>query len=306
MRACSWRPWTAFALVLAEVPLGLASSAQAQTEEAGTQEAAETTDPIVLNWTATASAGISARDEGADGTWQSLALTRTIGRGYLRGSLMRYHGTLTQADTALPSDYLIGTIAAGGNFDNWVTDGWISYGRQNYGRISTSSGTRESTGATSSPYFSAGADFGRIFTLSPGWYVTPTAALSYAEGKLLRPAPDGTDLPDLETDEPTWTGGLTARLDHAFGPDGRNFVGVLASRQWSSNGVSQLTVNSIDAETGVPDLDSRHYADSWFEAGATASLSVLPRLNLDVYATRSFGMKSGNTTSAGISLRTQF
>lgn len=259
-----------------------------------------------LKWSAVASAGISARDAGPDGTWQSLALARNLGRGYVRASVMRYHGTLIQADTALPSDYVIGTVAAGGNFDNWVTDGWISYGRQNYGEISTASGSRESNGSKSSPYFAAGGDFGRIFTLAPSWYVTPTVTISYAHGKLLRPAPEDTDLPDLETDEPTLTGGATVRLDHAFGPQGRNFIGLLASRQWSSNGVSALLVSVDDGTDAIPDLKARHYPDSWFEAGATASMSLLPRLDLDLYATRSFGMKSGNVTSAGLSLRTRF
>ncbi|WP_228727225.1 autotransporter domain-containing protein [Novosphingobium aureum] len=286
------------------------AQANLQRDEATARDEVAAPPPSVMPWSASVSAGLSARDAGPDGSWQSLALSRSVGRGYLRASVMRYHGTLVQADTALPSDYFIGTLGAGGNFDNWVTDGWVSIGRQRYGRISQTGtdqpASRESTGATSSPYFAVGADVGHVITLSPGWYATPTLAVSYAHGQLLRPAPENSGLPDLETDEPTWTGGANLRLDRAFGPEGRNFIGLLAARQWSSNGVSALLLPVVDDSAILPELKSRHYPDSWYEAGASASLSLLPRLDLDLYATRSFGMKAGDVTSAGLSLRTRF
>lgn len=111
-----------------------------------------------LGWTLTTSAGVTAHDDDPDGSYQAVALARNIGRGYLRAGVMRYHGTLLQADTALPSDYFIGTIAVGGNFNNWVIDAWASYGRQDYGEISTSAGKRPSSGETGSDYYALGMD----------------------------------------------------------------------------------------------------------------------------------------------------
>lgn len=254
-------------------------------------------------WTASVSAGISARDDGPDGTWGSLSLTRRLGRGYLRGTLMRYHGTLLQADVALPSDYTVGTIGAGGNFDNWVMDGWASYGRQDYGRIRTSGGSRSSTGATGSDYWALGGDFGRVFTLGSGVYLTPTVAASFASGRLLRPAPTGTGLTDLETDEPTWSASGGLRIDRAFGPGGVHYAGLSISRNWTSNGISALRLRRDDRGF---ELDSKHYADGWSEAGATASMKLAPALYLDLYATRSLGMASGNVTAAGATLRKSF
>lgn len=263
--------------------------------------------PLPL-WTATLSTGIGARDNAPDGTWQALTLQRQIGRGYLRASAMRYHGTLVQADAALPSDYLIATLGTGANIGNWVFDAWASYGIQDYGQISTESGSRASTGATSSRYYSAGADFGRILTVAPHWYLTPTVTAAYAHGQLLRPAPEGSGLTDLETSEPTWSATATLRLDHAFGASRQNYLGLVASRNWSSNGISELFFSLPDEDDGRPPthLDSRHHPDSWFEAGATANLKVTQNLYLDLFATRSFGVASGNTTSAGLSLRRKF
>nr|WP_086492929.1 autotransporter outer membrane beta-barrel domain-containing protein [Novosphingobium panipatense] len=277
--------------------------------EAETAAPAATETPKPAPWTVTLSAGISNRDDGPDGSWQSLSLTRQVGRGYVRGGLMRYHGTLIQAYTALPSDYYVGTLGAGGNFDNWVVDGWASYGRQEYGRISTAWGSRESTGAKSSGYYALGGDFGRILPLSPRWFVTPTLVGSYAEGRLLRPAPDFTGLVDLETREPTWTLGGTMRIDHAFGRNADNYAGLSLSRNWTSNAVSQVTIGQFQDLAQVPRsglLASQHYSDAWWEVGASANMKLTDRLHLDIYASRSFDALAGNTTSAGISLRQSF
>lgn len=257
-------------------------------------------------WTLAASAGVAARDDGPDGSWQSLSLTRRIGRGYVRGSLMRYHGTLQQADTALPSNYYVGTVGAGGNFDNWVVDGWASYGRQDYGRISTATGSRSSNGAKGSDYYALGGDFGRILPLGRNLYLSPVVAGSFANGKLLRPRPTFSDLNDLETDEPTWSANATLRIDHAFGASGSHYAGLSISRNWTSNGVSALRLGSGESAGAPLDLDSKHYADGWSEAGATASMKLGGDTYLDLFATRSFGMRAGNVTGAGATLRKSF
>lgn len=268
----------------------------------------ETEPPRQRLWTLAASAGVSARDDGPDGDYQAISLTRGIGRAYLRAGMMRYHGTLLQADTALPSDYLIGTVAGGGNFNNWVVDGWVSYGRQFYGKISSSGVRRESTGAKSSDYYALGGDVGRILTLAPDWYLTPTVAGSFAHGKLLRPAPAGLGKVDLETDEPTWSANAAVRIDHAFGQARNHYVGLSLSRNWTSNAVSQVEMGPMQKKIAIAtgSLSSRHTADAWFEIGMTANMQLTDDLALDLYATRGFDALAGNTTSAGFSLRRSF
>lgn len=307
------RPFQARLLAAGLAALFFSAAVEAQdvtaesTGDTATQDAPE--PPAPAPWTVTASAGVSNRDDGPDGSWQSLSLTRQLGRGYVRGGLMRYHGTLIQAYTALPSDYYVGTLGAGGNFDNWVVDGWASYGRQEYGRITTGRGSRESTGARSSRYFALGGDFGRILPLSPRWFVTPTVVGSYAEGRLLRPAPEFTGLIDLETREPTWTLGSTLRIDHAFGRNADNYAGLSVSRNWTSNAVSQVTGGQFEDLSDVPRsglLPSQHYSDAWWEVGVSTNMKLTDRLHLDLYASRSFDALAGNTTSAGVSLRRSF
>jgi len=284
------------------------SQAQAASTVAPAPEPSTTTPPAEPLWTLAASAGVSSRDDGPDGSWQTLALTRRLGRGYVRGSMMRYNGTLQQSDAALPSDYYVGTLGAGGNFDNWVVDGWMSYGRQRYGKISTASGSRSSTGAKGSDYYAVGGDFGRVVPLGSRFYLTPTVAASFASGKLLRPAPTGSDQIDLETDEPTWSGNATMRMDYAFGAARSHYIGLSISRNWSSNGVSALRVRPSGDGDGTPAfaLDSKHYADGWSEIGTSANMKLGRNLYLDLFATRSFGALAGNVTAAGVGLRKSF
>ncbi|EIZ79000.1 hypothetical protein WSK_2545 [Novosphingobium sp. Rr 2-17] len=256
-------------------------------------------------WSLTASGGVSARADGPDGSWQSLAVTRNVDRGYVRASLMRYHGTLVQSDVALPSNYYIGTVSAGGNFSGWVLDGWGSYGKQVYGDISSSTGSRKSNGAKSSDYYALGGDFGRVVSLGGSWYLTPTVAGSYAYGKLLRPQPTGTDVGDMETSEPTWSASAGLRLDYAFGQSRQNYIGLTASHNWTSNGVSNVRVISDVDDTALR-IDSYHKADRWTELGATGSMKITPRLRVDVVAARGFGVASGDYTNVGLSLRRSF
>lgn len=263
-----------------------------------------TTPPQLPQWTATASLGTGARDGAPDGTWQALALTRQLGPAYVRGSLMRYHGTLLQADAALPSNYLVGTVAAGGNFSGWVADGWVSYGWQDYGLIRTTTGDRASTGSGGSGYYAIGGDIGKVLSPGSDWYVTPTIAGSFAYGRLLRPFPADSGIPDQETGEPTWSAAGTIRIDRAFGRHKAHYLGLSLSRNWTSNALS--TVEFVDGRDAAFTIDSRHYADGWFEVGATSNIALTPKLNLDLFATRSIGMRAGNTSTGGVSLRVAF
>lgn len=324
--ACSWTGAATAGLVvllLAATPARVAAqeaSSQPSSAAAGAVTAPAVSTPLAQDaadaapsWAIAVSGGISARDDGPDGSWQTLSLTRRVGRGYVRGTVMRYHGTLLQADIALPSDYYVATIGAGGNFGNWVVDGWASYGRQDYGRISTTSAdgvatSRATTGAKGSDYYAVGGDFGRVVPLGGNFYLTPTVAGSFANGRLLRPAPTGTDFTDIETREPTFSANATMRLDYAFGASRSHYVGLSVSRNWTSNGVSALRLHPSEQDDGSYrfDLDSKHYADGWFEAGASASMRLGDTLYLDVFGSRSFGVLAGNVTTAGATLRKSF
>lgn len=296
---------TAAALACAATPAKAQETATIAATEAASDVGTAQDNPVP-SWAVTLSGGGSVRADGPDGSWQSAALEKTVGRGYLRAGVMRYHGTLVQSDSALPSDYYVGTIGGGGNFSGWVADAWASFGKQVYGNITDSAGSRPSNGARSSTYLALGGDFGRVVPLARNLYLTPTVAASYASGKLLRPQRTNSDYPDLETAEPTWSANLAARLDRSFGKNAQNYVGLTVSHNWTSNGVSNVNILETNENSAAIGIDSEHLSDQWTELGATASLSLTPRLRMDLIATRGLGVLAGDFTNLGLSLRRSF
>lgn len=99
---------------------------------------------------------------------------RFEGRAYMRGALTSYRSTVQQIDAALPSTFVVGSIGAGGNWNDWVVDGFASYGRQDYGLVETPSQI-----ADGSDYLALGLRAGRIFH--------PSSKIPWLLGKLFPP-----------------------------------------------------------------------------------------------------------------------
>ena len=258
--------------------------------------------PKVLPWTAETYGGWAARAGGSDGAFGLVGLNRQIGPAYIRASLTDYRSTLRQTDTALPSTYVVGSLGAGANLANWVFDGWASYGWQHYGQIAQFGTTRTSPAGAGSPYYAAGADFGRIFTLRPNWYLTPTLAASYAYARLLRPGYQANGHADFQSSEPTWTGSTTLRLDHALGPDSQHLIGVALSYHRTNDGLSTLIANPLRGAAPIV----VHDADGWEEGALNAAFRLNHRLTLDATASHAVGMRAGDTTAVSAGLRLQF
>ncbi|NBC35638.1 autotransporter outer membrane beta-barrel domain-containing protein [Novosphingobium sp. FSY-8] len=280
----------------------IAAPAFAQTTDGGAADLGTTTEPIRM-WSAEVSGGYASRDDGPKGAFAVTGLTRQIGRYYVRAALTTYRSTAHQLDMALPSTYVVGTLGAGGNINNWVFDGWISYGRQIYGQIDTGQGTRASTNGTGAPYWAVGGDFGRILPLGRDWYLTPTVMVNYAYDRLLRPSPDLAYWADYQSREATVSGAATLRLDKRIGPDKQHLIGVAAGWHVSNNGLSIL----IPPEAGSGGaFDTRHYTDGWAQIGANASLRLNARARLEGSVTRSIGAAAGDATSVSAGLRIAF
>lgn len=266
-------------------------------------------------WTATLGAGYTSRGGGSEGDFEMVSLTRQLGRGYVRLGATRFRSTTRQADAALPSTYLVGTLGVGANFDNWVIDADASYGRQSYGPVELAGITRQSNAASGSPYYAATVSLGKIHTIAPGWYATPTMALGYAHGELLRPASFGRRALDFETGESAWTLSSSLRIDHAVGRSadgagnedgvGRHFLGLMLTQRWTNNAVSELVPVPPTDPAGPPFLAVR-YADSWQEAILIGNFRLSRRLWLDSTIARSFGARAGDTLTATTGLRLHF
>ena len=81
--------------------------------------------------------------------------------------------------------------------------------------------------------------------------------------------------PTFETGEPTWSANATMHLGYAFGSTRTHYVG-LSFSQLDQHGVLALRVHRQEQDDGsyVFNLDSKHYVDGWFEAGASTSMRL--------------------------------
>lgn len=259
-------------------------------------------DVIAPQWSAGVAAGMSPRDGAPTGTYQALSLHRQLGRSYVQAGAIHYHTTLQQGEASATSDYGVGTVGFGGNYNGWVLDTYLSYGRQTFGDVRYPGGSRALTGATSSPYWGGGVSFGRMMALGSRVYVTPTSSVAYAWSRLLHPGGI-----DLYTSEPTWTTAGRLRLDWLPGHSRQTYLGLSVAGLWSNNATSLIGGAAGGGYgTGGYDVSSRHVHDVWSEVGAHASVAVTRSLRIEATGARTIGLSSGNATTVGLGLRRSF
>lgn len=240
-------------------------------------------------WIAGLQGGVVDRQGGPDSPYGTLSLTRYSGDAYVRGAFTVYRSTLQLPFAALPSTYYVGSLGAGGNFDDWVVDASVSFGRQDYGLVETDFGKQRST-FSGTGYFAAGLRSGRVFRPAPQWYVTPTLSAQYVDTQSLRHGFGG----DFELPERAWTGSGAVRLDRTFGASEQNFVGVSLAHSISDNGLTQLSFTLPRAQK-TP--------DSWQEAALNGTVQINQRLWLDGQVQRSFGAVAGDSTTVSLTVR---
>jgi len=291
-------------LALVAAPAMAQSTTQAENDTTRVEIPAmpKSADPSP-QWMAEISSGYATRDNGPSGAFAVAALNRRLGRYYARAAITGYRSIIEQSDTALPATYVVGSLGAGGNVNNWVFDLWGAWGWQHYGDIQTATGPRTSTSQSGSPYLSLGFDAGRIITLSKGLYITPTLGATYAHNRLLRPSPLVERWPDYESDEKTWTGTAATRLDKTFGRERQHYLGLTASWHITNNGLSILVPPMISPTN---EFSTLHRADGWGEIGVNTGLRLSPRLRLEANVSRSVAALAGNSTTASGGLRIAF
>lgn len=267
----------------------IAVSAPAWAEETPPADPPE--NPAV--WIAGLQGGVVDRQGGPDSPYATASLTRYRGNAYVRGAFTVYRSTLQLPFAALPSTYYVGSLGAGGNFDDWVVDASVSYGRQDYGLVETDFGKQRSR-ISGTGYFAAGLRGGRVFRPAPHWYVTPTLSAQYVDTQSLRHGFDG----DFETPERAWTGSAALRLDRTFGASEQNFVGASLSHSVSDNGLTQLAGSAFPSQPRTAKTP-----DSWQEAALNGTVQLNQRLWLDGQVQRSFGAVAGDSTTVSLTVR---
>lgn len=255
-------------------------------------------------WIATLSTGVLARDGDAARPFGVAALSRRIGRGYVRVSATRFETVAKQVDAALPSSFELASIGVGATFGDWFVDGSASAGRQVYGGVTTGLGTRRNQAGDGSGVYGATLGGGRFVRLGRGLYLTPSLSVQYSAQRALQSSLGPAGPTDYAAAERAWTGSITARLDRFFGKDGRHLAGLSVSRVQTTNGTAVAAGAAGGAGPARPGTVS--VGDGWFVAGAAASLRVSPRIWLDGSASRTIGAASGDDDVASVGVRIGF
>lgn len=264
------------------------------------------TAPVIVQpqWSAGVSGGVAPRDGAPSGTYETLSLHRQLGRSYVQLGAIHYNTTLQQGEASVTSNYNVGTVGFGGNYNNWVLDAYASYGRQSFGAIR--SGDTSRNGLSGSPYVGGGVSFGRMVALGPRVYLTPTASATYAWSRLLHPASGG-NTNDVITSEPTWTTAGRFRLDWLPGHNRQTYLGISVAGLWSNNATSLIGGVAGGGYGGSYDtLVTRHVHDAWSEVGLHASVAVTRSLRVEATAARTLGLISGDATTVGLGVRRAF
>jgi outer membrane autotransporter protein len=299
---------------LAILAAGLSSAAHAQQAD---DRSASTVTPAVVEapatapvesaiWVAGVAGGLVDRDDGPDSPYAALSLTRYKGKTYVRGAFTVYRSTVQQIDAALPSTYYVGSVGAGGNWDDWVLDIFASYGRQDYGLVETATGRHQAEIGSGSGYFSAGFRAGRILRPAPHWYVTPTLGAQYAETKSLRHRFNfqAGVAEDFELPEHALTFNAGIRVDRAIGSGEKHFIGLSAAHYESDNGLTSWRL-----EGSFPNLSppvAVQTPDGWQELGVSGTWRLGSKLWLDTQVQRTFGAIAGDSTTVSLGLRLRF
>ncbi|MGC4250464.1 MAG: autotransporter outer membrane beta-barrel domain-containing protein [Sphingobium sp.] len=256
-------------------------------------------------WIAGVSGGLLDRDGGPTSPYGTLSLTRYQGNFYLRGALTAWRGTVQQVDAALPSHFYVGSLGAGGNWNDWVFDAFASYGHQDYGQVETPAGKRASQAGSGSPYRAVGIRAGHVFRPAPRWYVTPTLGLQYAETKSLRHRIDflSGQPQDFQLREKALTGNAALRIDRTLGTQEQHYVSLSLAHYETDNG---LTSWRLTGSPGSSEVSPGPTPDSWQEIGLSGTFYVGRKLWLDTQAQRTFGAVAGGSTTLSLGLRFQF
>ncbi|WP_068090300.1 autotransporter outer membrane beta-barrel domain-containing protein [Novosphingobium rosa] len=267
--------------------------------------------PARPQWLAGVTAGVAPREGNPTGTYQAASLYRQVGPSYLQLGLTHYRTALQQNDQTVPSDFTVGTIGFGGNYNNYVVDTYLSYGHQRFDDIRYGDVSR-AAGQGGSPYWGGGVSVGRLFEASPRIVLTPTASLSYAWSRFLLPAPLGGGGPDLTSSEPTWTGALRLRLDWRPGRDRQTWLGLSLGGLWSNNATSTFGGMAGGASGGgggsvrAGEIASEHLHAVWSEVGLHGSLGLSSKWRIEAGASRTIALTAGNSTSISLGLRRSF
>jgi len=265
--------------------------------------------PEGVDWTLSGSAGWTHVDADGEQPFFRLGLTRTIGQGYVRGSVTYFDKTEAPGllDT-VPASTLQVSLAGGRSFGDVQVDGYASYGwrkfdpeafRQRTGQMIEIDSDGTIAGAGLSLTYNA--------TLGENLYLAPFVAGDINRIDIARAinvvGRGIISQKEKQTGE-TFSGGFT--LDKGVGQRGSS-IGVYAAFVTTTNSAVAIRSSAPVAAArlfGPQDVPGSN--DSWVEYGGNATVALSEHFLLDFSAVRTAGFIGEDMTSFSGGARVRF
>lgn len=265
--------------------------------------------PKGIDWSISASAGLTKVDGDGDQPFMRLGVTRFIGDGYVRASVTRF-STRDGAGLvdAVPAKTVQVTLAGGYSFGKVSVDGYASLGWRNF----DAEAFRRETGGmieidSNGKTAAAGVSLTYEFELAKGTYLAPFVAGDINRVDIARAinvVGRGTiSQKERQTGE---TGSFGFTLDYELGESGHSIGAYAAFVVTSNSAVAIRSSAPVAAARLFGPQDVPGSSDSWAEYGANATLRVSEAVLLDLSAVRTAGFPGGESNSLSAGMRFRF
>jgi len=271
------------------------------------EQAAATTERI--DWSLSASGGLTMVDDDGDQPFLRLGVTRFIGDGYVRASVTHF-STRDGAglmDT-VPASTVQVSLAGGYGFgalgvDAYASLGWREFDPEAFSQRTGQPITIDADGKTAG----AGVSFSYEVQLGEGTFLAPFVAGDISKVDIARAiVVGGRGTISQKESQSGETGSLGFTLDRTLGTTGSSIGAYAAFVATSNSAVAIRSSAPVSAARLFGPLDVPGTSASWLEYGATASLGVSEALALDFSLVRTAGFPGAESTSVSAGTRLRF
>ena len=241
----------------------------------------------------------------------SASLRRDLGDFFvsLGGSLVGYDGPAPAIGDTIPATTRQAVLGFGYSSESLSIDSYVSLGDRDFDTIdiATQNGAVVQFEADGSSW-GTGIAITYQQPLGGRWFISPFAALDYSEIDTVQAIQGPVNqLFAREVEESGVTGSGGATLQYALGEDYQHSLGLYSAFVATSNAASTTRIGAAGSATST----SRPVAgtgdgDGWFEYGASASFSLSEAIFLDLFVSRTAGLRFGEATSGSVGLSFTF
>lgn len=258
-------------------------------------------------WSLSGGGGVTAIDDAGDQPFVRIGLRREFGDSYARiGASFIGAESGNAARSVAPADTWQLTLGGGASFNALSIDGYVLAGIRSFDReYLARAGGRGIGVASDGATYGAGASLTLDLPLGEAWFVSPFVAVDYSrlDVAVTLTRPNGGELAADKTSQDGVTGSGGVTLQRLFG---RSSLAAYAAYAATTNATSANRQGSGTVLTAPRFIATDGQADDWLEYGASGSVALGPRLNLDLSVVRTAGLDPGEATAAAATLRIAF